>query len=227
MQYRLPFLLSSPTFLCDRKYRRNALFTFILIKCQASALCLCKISITTTMPWLSRRNSAEEATKPVNQDPKSGVKTSACSMVNFIPAQIDGLCGTIPAHHKVATLGLVMDDLRVLIQNISCLSAMAKAACSANVLRSLFKNPADARDTILQLCLASIQVCVLAIALPAFLSLPGFLFIGLVNGLWALTLAMTWPLSGPRVLISEREKAPMIGEFSDERWIYVNGMMCR
>ena len=179
------------------------------------------------MPWLSRRDSAEKVIKFVNNDQKSGVKILASSMVNFIPAQIDGLCATIPTHHKVAALWLVMDNLRVLIHNISCLSAMAKTTCSMNVLRSLFKNPADMRDTIFQLCLASIQVCVLVIALPAFLFLPGLLFIGLVNGFWALTLAITWPLSGPRVLISEREKVPMTDEFSDERWIYVNGMMCR
>jgi hypothetical protein len=178
------------------------------------------------MPWLSRRSSAEEGIKPVNDSPKENLKRAVISMVNFIPAQIDGLCGTIPAHHKRSWERLMMEDLHVFVQNMRCLPAMAKAACSTKVL-SLLKNPADARDTILLLCLSSIQISVLLVALPAFLSLPGLLSIGFVNGFWALTFAMTWPLSGPRVLISEREKALITDGFSDERWIYVNGMMCR
>ena len=179
------------------------------------------------MPWLSRRNSAEEGIEPVNGLSMEYQKRSVSSMVNFIPAQIDGLCGTMPAYHKQAASRLLWGDLRVLIQNMRCLPAMVMATCSTKVLRSLLKNPADVRDTILQLCLASIHICVLVISVPAFLTLPGLLFTGFMNGIWALTLAMTWPLSGPRVFTSEREKAPMTDDFSDERWIYVNGMMCR
>jgi hypothetical protein len=178
------------------------------------------------MPWLSRRNSAETGVRSVNDATKQSLKRSASSMVNFIPAQIDGLCGTMPASHKYCASQLMMDDLRVLIQNMSYLSAMAKAICSTKVLRGLFKNPMDARDTLLQACLALMQFWALVIALPAFISLPGLLFAGFVNVFWLLTLAMTWPLSGPRVLVYEREKAPMTDGFSDERWIYVNGMMC-
>jgi hypothetical protein len=177
------------------------------------------------MPWLSRRNSAEEGIKPVNDDPKSSAKCSVSSIVDFIPDQIDSFCGTMPAHHKQAASRLMMDDLRVLIQNMGCLPAMVRATCSTKVLRSLFKNPMDARDTLLHVCLATMQIWALAIALPAFMSLPGLLFAGFMTVSWLLTLAMTWPLSGPRVLIDEREKAPKTEDFSDERWIYVNGVM--
>jgi hypothetical protein len=104
---------------------------------------------------------------------------------------------------------------------------MAKAICSTTVLRNLLKNPMDARDTLIQACLAIMQIWVLVVAIPAFITLPGLLFAGFMNAAWILTLAMTWPLSGSRILIHEQEKAPMTDECFDERWIYVNGMMCR
>lgn len=178
------------------------------------------------MPWLSHRNSAE-GIKPVNNDQNRSVNSSVNSMVNFIPAQIDGLCGTMPAHHKKAASQLLWGDLRVLVQNMSYLPTVAMATCSTEVLRSFFKNPMDARDALLQACLATMQVWALVIALPAFISLPGLLFAGLMSVFWLLTLAMTWPLTGPRVLINEGEKTSMTDDFSDEKWIYVNGMMCR
>lgn len=179
------------------------------------------------MPWLSRRNSAEQSIKPVDDDSKCSDKQAVSSIVNLIPAQIDGLCGTIPACHRQAASLLVWGDIRVLIQNLSCLPTMAKATCSTTVLRNLLKNPVDARDTLMQACLAIIQFWVLVVAIPAFIALPGLLFAGFMNTAWLLTLAMTWPLSGPRISIHEQEKTPMTNEFSDERWIYVNGMMCR
>ncbi len=184
-------------------------------------------SISITMPWLSRRNSAEVGTKHVNDDLKRNDKHPVSSIVNFIPAQLDGLCGTMPTHHKQAASRLLWGDLRVLFQNLGCLPAMAKSTCSTKVLRNLFKHPVDARDTILEAFLAIVQIWLLATALPAFVSLPGLLFAGFMNSVWLLTLAMIWPLSGPRVFVKEREKAPMTNGFSDERWIYVNGMMCR
>jgi hypothetical protein len=176
------------------------------------------------MPWLS---SAEQGIKPVNDDSKCSDEHAGSSMVNFIPAQIDGLCGTIPAYHRQAASLLLWGDVRVLIRNLSCLPAMVKATCSTTVLRNLLKDPIDARDTLMQACLAIMQIWVFVVAIPAFITLPGFLFAGFMNAAWLLTLAMTWPLSGPRILIQEQEKAPMTNEFSDERWIYVNGMMCR
>lgn len=179
------------------------------------------------MPWLSRRNSAEEGIKPVNDDSKRIEKSSVSSMVNFIPAQIDGLSGTMPAHHRQAAWRLVWEDVRVLIQNLGCIPAMAKATCSTKVLRNLFKNPMDARDTVLLAGLGFVQIWMLVVTVPAFISLPGILFSCFMTSFWLPTLAMTWPLSGPRVLMDEREKAPMTDGFSDERWIYVNGMSCR
>jgi hypothetical protein len=179
------------------------------------------------MPWLSRRNSAEQGIESVNDDSKCSDKHALSSMVGFIPAQIDGLCGTMPAYHRQTASLLLWGDVWVLIQNLSCLPTMAKATCSTTVLRNLLKNPMDARDTLVQAFLAIMQIWVLVVAIPAFITLPGLLFAGFVNAAWLLTLAMAWPLSGSRILIHEQEKALMTDEFSDERWIYVNGMMCR
>jgi hypothetical protein len=179
------------------------------------------------MPWLSRRNSEKQSVKPVNDNSNRSDKSSINAMVDFIPSQIDGLCGTMPTHHRQEASRILWGDIRVMAQNVGCLPAMLRATCSTKVLRSLFKNPVDARDALLQFCLATMQMWMLLVALPAFISLPGLLFAGFVNSFWLLTLALIWPLSGPRILMTEQEKAPMTEDFSDERWIYVNGMMCR
>lgn len=179
------------------------------------------------MPWLSRRTSLEDSVKPVNEDSQHSDKSPIKAMVNFIPAQIDGLCGTMPNLQRREASGILWGDIRLLIQNMGCLSAMVKTACSAKVLRSLIKDPLDARDTLLQCCIATLQIWILVIAPAAFICLPGLVFAGFFNTLWLLMLAMTWPLSGPRIWTNGQEKAQISGDFSEERWIYVNGIMCR
>jgi hypothetical protein len=100
--------------------------------------------------------------------------------------------------------------------------------CSTTVLRKLLKNRMDARDTIAQAYLAVMQMWMLVVALPAFLMLPGTLFAIFMAAFWAITIAASWPLSCSRGVLNEgNDRAPVIDGFSDERWIYVNGMMCR
>jgi hypothetical protein len=179
------------------------------------------------MPWLSRPNSPEQDAMPVNDSANRNPKGSDSSMVNFIPAQIDGLCGTMPAHQKQAAWGLLLGDVQILIQNMCTLPAMLRAMCSTTVLRKLFKNPLDARDTLIQSFLAIVQMWMLAVAVPAFLILPGTLFAASMSAFWLITLAITWPLSCSKMVVYNHQRAPMTDDFSDERWIYVNGMMCR
>jgi hypothetical protein len=179
------------------------------------------------MPWLSRQNSAEEGVKPVKDSQKQHIKHSTDTAVVFIPAQIDSLCGTSPAHHKQTVLQLLLNDLQVLAQNIYCLPAMMRASSSSKLLRNSFRSPVQARDTILQVLLAMAQSWMLVIAIPALLLLPGFISATVFGICWIVTFAITWALHGPRVVMSSQARAPMTEDFSDERWIYVNGMMCR
>lgn len=179
-----------------------------------------------TMPWLSRQNSADEGVKPVDGYPKSSqVKSSV--KVNFIPAQIDGLCGTFPAHHKQAPSQLLFRDLGVIGQNLRCLPAMAMSMLSKKALRNHFGKSIDARDTLIQILLAVAQVWMAAVALPAFLLLPGLMFVSCVAACWLFTTALTWPLYGSAVVMSDLKETPISQVLADERWIYVNGMMCR
>ncbi len=179
------------------------------------------------MPWLSRQNSVDERVSFVNDSRKHHLKQSVGAMVNFIPAQIDGLCGTAPAHHKQAPTRLLLGDLRVLMQNINCLPAMVRSVCSQKVFWSRFGALPDARDTVLEYCLTLMHIWMVVVAVPAFLLLPGSIFLLCTGICSVVTMALTWPLQGQRIVMSAREQDENAEDFSDERWIYVNGMMCR
>jgi hypothetical protein len=83
------------------------------------------------------------------------------------------------------------------------------------------------RDTTLQVLLAVLQLWVLVLAIPAFLLLPGILFAAMYFIGTFLNTALLWLLKGNRVCPSSQQEFPNSDEFSDERWIFINGSMTR
>ncbi|TAQ87807.1 hypothetical protein B7494_g3873 [Chlorociboria aeruginascens] len=70
--------------------------------------------------------------------------------VTLIPSMIDASCGTSPAHYREAPLRLLLNDLRILGQNLRCLPQMMRSMCSMRVVSEMFRTWKDTRDILLQ-----------------------------------------------------------------------------
>ncbi|KAI9744100.1 MAG: hypothetical protein M1818_002252 [Claussenomyces sp. TS43310] len=175
------------------------------------------------MPWLSRRSSAESAGSDLQ--PEQNPPTVTESVVDFIPAQIDGLCGTCPSRQKQTSRHVFLTDLLVLFQNIGYVPRMAMLSYAPKRWRS---TPSLAGETALHCSLALAQVCMLSTAVLCFFLLPGLVLATWVALCWIVTAALSWPLNGPAIVrIMPGKAAPMTEDFSDECWLYINGMMTR
>lgn len=180
------------------------------------------------MPWLSSPDSngsnGSPNISPGQNNHKHPVKSRN---VAFIPAQIDGLCGTSPSHNSQTPMQLLMADLRILMQNIRCIPSMTRTMCSPKVLQNSLGATAGVRDVIIHCSLAIMQVCMVFLALPMFVLLPGFIYTACMTMCWAIMALMLQPLKGSRIVTSSRDCLPAMREdFSDERWIFVNSVAC-
>ncbi|RDW71720.1 hypothetical protein BP5796_07754 [Coleophoma crateriformis] len=174
------------------------------------------------MPWLSRSNSPNRIV--TSQAPEDVIHKSALmdSSVTFIPAMIDGSCGTTPLSFRETPLQLLLNDLKIIGQNFACVPEMARSLCTLKSVKDLFESWRAFRDLLLQILLALIEIVALVMAVPMFLALPGGLFLGgcLIFGCVVALLSM--PLKGSRIL---RNRHYAEGEFDDERWVFVNGSL--
>jgi len=175
------------------------------------------------MPWLSRRNSAEEDTKSDIFDETPVTMTSAA--VTFVPTLVDGSCGTSPIHHREMTLRLVLNELKITVQNLRCLPAMARSTCSLDFARSLIRSWADFRDLCLQIALGVVELWGMMLAIPISLTLPGILFAPICAMFVGLVMALSWLLNREKVILSTSPSSSK--EFSGEKWIYINSSMTR
>lgn len=148
--------------------------------------------------------------------------------ITFIPAQIDGLCGTTAPGNLHTPVMLVRESCAIFMRNLSCLPSMARSFCTMTTLREYMKDQMASRDLILQCCLGVMQMCILATMGPMIFFMPGMFMMPLMGLWWAVMRACMWPLNkGKRVTQMMPENMGGADENADESWIYVNGMMTR
>ncbi|KAL3423690.1 hypothetical protein PVAG01_05437 [Phlyctema vagabunda] len=176
------------------------------------------------MPWLSRSNSPNPHRDAYLQNPEDVIHKAARTKagVTFVPAMIDGSCGTSPVSYRQTPIHLFWNDVKLMAHNLDCIPEMARTICTLETVRDVFETWKSARDILLQILLAIVQICALSIVIPAYLFLPGAAFLGGCITLACTVAILSSPLKGRRVV---RNKGYIDMEYSDERWIYVNGSM--
>jgi hypothetical protein len=179
------------------------------------------------MPGFFRRNSAEEGIKSSKSClTPSPAPRSANTAITFIPAMIDGSCWTSPAMHKKTPMQAIFYEMRIMAQNMRCIPEMMGSLLSLKMARNMFRSWIDVRDICLQVILATTEMWMLVMVLPAFLTMPGLPFMVLCC-ICACAIAMlAWPLKGDQVITSAG-KGQQTDQFADERWIYINSIMIR
>jgi hypothetical protein len=118
-------------------------------------------------------------------------------------------------------------EMAIMMQEVYQVIASMMTTSSFKLLRGLFGSRYHAIDTILQTALFTIQAMLVIYSLPMILLLPGLLSVPIIGAACLLSMALAWPMRGPRIVLTTTNPAPMTEDFSDEKWIYVNGMMCR
>lgn len=92
-------------------------------------------------------------------------------------------------------------------------------------MAELYLSVANMREMALQGTLFVIETFVLVLAIPAFLVLPGAVFLALAIVIGGLIWALTKSMEGPTVVFSRiyEESIGSARRHEDERWVFLNG----
>ena len=181
------------------------------------------------MPWLglSRNNSSEEMMKSMNPSPPSP-PPSNCS-VTFIPAMMDGSCGTSPTMQRLSLMQMIAMDVKVMAQNLMCIPEMVCSMLTLEMVFSMCDSWTNTRDLCLQTILCTIEMFMIVLVIPCFLAMPGIAFMCTCCMCACAIKVLCWPMNGVRVMrcIANGKTKENQDKFTDERWLYINGAMTR
>jgi hypothetical protein len=186
------------------------------------------------MPYMSQhvhRNGSPDLMLTMDADmSRPSMKRLTDGAVSYIPAMMDGSCGTMPMHHRQTPMRIMMRELKIMMQNV--------VICVPEMLRSMWFHEMSGRrmimsmsgldimDAYLQIMLGMMEMCFVTLFIPAFIMLPGFILAS-ACAVFAATIAlMCWPMNGDRVIRCPSSTLHS-EETADEKWIYINGSMTR
>lgn len=176
------------------------------------------------MPWLSRRNSSEE---PMNSSFSKSPAMMTDAPVMFIPGMMDASCGTSPTHHRNPPMRMMLDDMKVMLQNMQCLPEMAMSMWSMEFGSSMIMSWMDIRDICLQMMLLMVEMCGMMLCLPMMMCLPGMVCLPMYVLFAGIIALFAMPLNQDQVVQTPMPPGRNMDDFMDERWIYMNGSMTR
>lgn len=149
--------------------------------------------------------------------------------IKFIPPQIDPLAGTTTEASRKSPLRLLLKDLGVLIRMLQYLPSLCSPFRTSDKSAELYVSPANMLDIVLNGWLLLLESILLLLAIPAFLVLPGGIFLLAATVCIIVILASAWPMQGQGVAYSRMdEKTTAIAkQHESERWLFINGCMTR
>jgi len=179
------------------------------------------------MTLLPRRNTFASW----NGSGASVTPTETCSIssdgVTFLPAMVDASCGTSATHHRQTTAQMFLNDLRIVTQSVRCIPQMARSVLSMKFARSIPRSVPDIWDICLQGILSILEFWALIIAVPAFLYLPGIVFVPLCGVFIALVRVLSWPLNKSPLVRTSRGLKDSTRVFPEETWMFIPGSATR
>jgi len=190
------------------------------------------------MPWLSRQqssqNSANESVTACSPTGSRDMHQHHCMgrdiPITFIPAQIDGMCGTTAPCNVQMPMSLMREQCMAFVRSMSCMPTMMRSLFSMGMMKEYMRSPMACRDLMLQCCLGMMQMCMMMAMVPVMMTMPGIMVMMGMMVCWMMVMMCMWPLNkGERVMKMIPQGMTMREgeECADECWIYVNGMMTR
>lgn len=144
--------------------------------------------------------------------------------VTVIPSIIDPTCGTSPAQYHHSTMEALRSSMQILSRNLYCIPQMM-GSFTFNFAQTI---PKSSRRDIYEMgiqCMLCITECwAMFMVIPAFLTMPAAMFMVCCAAMWGAVMGMSWALRGNDRIC---ESMMPIGDFGDEKWIFVNGACTR
>ena len=146
--------------------------------------------------------------------------------VKYIPSQMDPLAGATAGAARQDPIRLMIEDLIVLLRlrlYVPKLFSPFSTRCRDD---ELYICLANVKVGFLQTVLALIQLLFLVMVIPAFVSLPGGVFLGATILCCLACYLITLPMQGPPMNCSNMDDwtKALAEQHMDERWVFVNGI---
>lgn len=176
-------------------------------------------------------HETHQQTQATSTGPPTSVKPlSLLAMMNtveFIPSQMDALSSTTTEAARKSPLLLLMQDLVVLITKLPYLPWIIRPFLTSDPNAEMYLSLRGLRDITLQSCLFILETAVIFFAIPAFLILPGAMFIGVATIIFTLICVVAWPMHGSKLVYSNMDASTVAKaqQHENERWIFINGCL--
>ncbi|KAF7906023.1 hypothetical protein EAF00_000302 [Botryotinia globosa] len=177
------------------------------------------------MPWLSRNSSSVNSIGDMMAVPSAPVAPAKISPsssmgVTVIPSIIDPTCGTSPAQYRHSTMEVLWRSMQILSRNLYCIPQMM-GSFTFNVAQTIPKSSGRNMYEMGIHCMLCIMECwAMLLVIPAFLTMPGAMFMMCCAAMWGAMMGMSWLLRGNERIC---ESIMPVGDFGDEKWIFING----
>ncbi|KAF6231101.1 hypothetical protein HO173_010801 [Letharia columbiana] len=146
--------------------------------------------------------------------------------IKYIPSQMDPLACASTRAARQDPIRLMIDDAGVLLRLLPYVPDLISPFLTRDKDAELYPSLANAKVGFLQTLLALIQVLFLVMALPAFVLLPGGIFLAATVLCCLACYLITLPMQGPpRILPNMDDGTKSLAEqHKNERWVFVNGI---
>ena len=146
--------------------------------------------------------------------------------VKYIPSQMDPLAGATAKAARQDPIRLMIKDTGVLLRLWRDVPKIFSPFFCSDKDAELYPCRANIKVGILQALLALIQIMFLVTVIPAFVSLPGAVFLAGTALCCLVCYLVTLPMQGPPINYSIMDDSTKIlaDQHKDERWVFVNGI---
>ena len=146
--------------------------------------------------------------------------------VTYIPTQMDPLASASVRAARQDPIRLMFEDAVVLLRlRLYVLNIFAPFSTKDRDAE-FYPSLANAKVGLLQTLLALVQVLFLVLVIPAFVSLPGSVFLAATALCCLACYLISWPMHGPSINFSNMDDVTKAHaeQHRDERWVFVNGI---
>lgn len=185
------------------------------------------------MPWLPddtlNGGSSGHTTALKRQPAPTSKPTPPLTMgdsVRYIPSQMDPLAGATARAARQDPIRLMIEDAVVLFRLLLYVPKLLAPFYTIDKGAELYPCFENAKVGFLQTLLALMQALFLLIVIPAFVLLPGGVFLGATALFCLACYLITLPMQGPPVNFSHMDNftKTLAEQHKNERWVFVNGI---
>ncbi len=143
------------------------------------------------------------------------------SPVTYIPPLCDGASGTMP-RSQLSTWAMMRQEVMQMMR-------MMPSMCWAMIAQRKSMSWADMGDMMMHTMLACMEMCMMVMAMPLWVMMPGAMFAMWMGMCAMVVMAMCWMLNGNEQMHQCMAGAEswMMGEGEDEKWMFMGGMGMR